>query len=151
MFLSHMEAVILMSLAIYGGWVILNDLWEMAVRMHDKAVPTLSLLLIIRDIELETEMLVRELVREISRQDAECDLVIANCSSDGFTGRLLGRLAEELELVKVVDVPCTLRPVEGALPMCTGKAVLVLDLGGRLPYGECVTIVNRLLRVCEPW
>lgn len=145
MYFSYIFSVIILSLAIYGAWLLVKDIWTLFLQPEIVEMPSASFLIVVKNAEHEIEDLIRRLMREIERAGTDCDVVVVDNHSYDLTPAILRRLEEELGLT-VLTAPASLRPAADALPLCRGAVVHVLELGTRLSSEECMMAVCTLLR-----
>lgn len=146
MFLSYSVSVILVSLALYGLWQFIKDVWNWSIALKYMQLPTASFVILVHNLEYEVEELLRYLVSEIAENGQDCDVVVVDCGSDDLTPAILRRLAGEMSVLTVVRAGRSVRPVAEVLPMCRGGVVHVLDLTGRLKSRQFMAVVSCLLR-----
>lgn len=146
MYFSYFASVIMLSLAIYGGWLLIRDIWDMFIEPQLAPMPNASFLVIVKDCENDIEDLMRYLLREIENNDADCDIVAVDNNSHDLTPSILSRLADDNPLMQLVIVPHGSRPVAEGLPLCRGGVVHVLEVGKRLTRDEFMMAVCSLLQ-----
>lgn len=146
MFLSYSASVIMVSLALYGLWYVIKDIWNWFTTLEFVRLPGASFVILVRNIEYEVEDLMRYLANEIADSGQECDAIIVDCGSDDLTPTILKRLAGEITVLTVVSGGRAVRPVAEVLPLCRGGVVHVLDLTGRLQVEQFMAVVSSLLR-----
>jgi hypothetical protein len=136
----------MLSLAMYGLWCFLHDLWDWFLDPRLSKLPSTSFLIVVKNREQEIEDMLRYLVREIETTVVPCDVVVVDYCSDDLTPTILQRLAFEFEVLHVVHLPEHSRPVAEALPLCRGAVVHVLDMSNRLNNEDFIAVVSALLR-----
>ena len=146
MFLSYTASVILVSLALYGLWYVIKDIWAWLTGFVYLQLPDASFVILVHNMEYELEELLRFLAAEMADGNYECDVIAVDCGSDDLTLAILRRLAAELPGLTVVSAGRAIRPVDEVLPICRGAVVHVLDLTGRLKAGQFMAVVSSLLR-----
>lgn len=146
MYFSYIASVVMLSLAIYGGWLLIRDIWEAFIEPRLASMPNASFLIIVKDCENDIEDLMRFLLHEIENNDADCDVVVVDNNSQDLTPSILTRLADDNPFMQVVTVPHGARPAADGLPLCRGGVVHVLELGKRLSSDEFMTAVCSLLQ-----
>jgi hypothetical protein len=140
-------SVILVSLAMFGVWCFIKDLWSWLLRPQLLPVPSVTFLLLVQNMEQEVEGVVRYLMREMADTDVECDAVVVDCNSDDLTAVILTRLVYELPGLQVCRMPEGARSVGTALPLCRGSVIHVMDMVHRLNSDEfMITVCNILQR-----
>lgn len=145
MYFSYIASVIMLSLAIYGGWLLLRDVWELFIEPRLAPLPSASFLVIVKDCEQEIEDLMRHLLREIENKEAACDVVAVDNNSSDLTPVILTRLADDNNILQVLCVSEGAKPVAEGLPLCRGGVVHVLEVGRRLNGHEFMLAVSSLL------
>lgn len=146
MFFSYTVSVVLMSLALYGAWCVLKDIWEWYLEPKLLKMPSATFLILVRDQEQVIEDLIRYLIREIELNDQDCDAVVVDCGSTDLTPAILERLAEESTVIKVARLTEGSRPAGETLPLCSGGVIHILDLVNRLSSSEFMVTVCALLK-----
>lgn len=146
MFFSYTASVILLSLAMYGMWYCIRDLWKWWLEPRLLSVPSCSFLIVVRNLDYKVEDLLRYLAHEIERAEYECDIVVVDVSSDDLTAVILERLVEEVPFLTVVAFSAGMRPVSDAIALCRGSVVHVMDLANRMNADEFMVAVCGLLR-----
>lgn len=146
MFFSYGISVLLVALAVYGLIGLVRDSWECWGQRKYHPQPAVSLLILVKNMEEEIEMLMRELISRLEEAPFPCDAVIVDCGSTDFTYEIVYRLAEQCPLIEIFTVPGKCKPVGEALPICRGSIIHILDLTGRIAAGEFVPVVARLLK-----
>jgi hypothetical protein len=145
LYFSYIGSVILLSLAIYGGWLLIRDIWDMFIEPRLVQLPSASFLIIVKDCEQEIEDLMRYLVREIENNDSDCDIVVVDNNSSDLTPVILARIADDNPIIEIIRVTNGAKPVAEGLPLCRGGVVHVLEIGRRLSADEFMLTVCKLL------
>ncbi len=146
MFFSYTASVIMLSLAMYGIWCFIKDIWDWLLHPQLNSISNISLLIVVRNLEQEIEDTMRYVMKEVEESSVSCDVVVADCSSSDLTRLILDRLAEDYSTIKVVNIADNARLATEALPLCRGAVVHFLDLGARLTCKEFMVAVCALLR-----
>ncbi len=146
MFFSYTASVILLSLAMYGMWYCIRDLWKWWLEPRLVSVPSCSFLIVVRNLDYRVEDLLRYLAHEIERAEVDCDIVVVDVSSDDFTAMILERLVGDIPIMKVVMFSEEIRPVSDAIALCRGSVVHVMDLAHRMSIDDFMVAVCGLLR-----
>jgi hypothetical protein len=149
LFFSYIASVVLLSLGMYGIWCVLHDLWSWWLEPRFFKLPSCSFLVLVHNMDLEIEDLLRYLLRKVENTDLECDIVVADGSSNDLTAAILLRLEEEYPVMRVVNIPDNRRPVSEALTLCRGEIVHILDLSSRLNHKSFSIAVSTLLKKCR--
>ncbi|HWR45804.1 hypothetical protein [Sporomusa sp.] len=146
MFLSYSASIIIVSLALYGLWYVLKDVWNWFTTLELVRLPDASFIIVLKNMEHEVEDLMRYIANEIEDGSHDVDVVVVDCGSDDLTPTILNRLASEMPVLTVVHSVRSQRPVADAIPLCRGSVVHVLDLISRLKPEEFMVVVASLLR-----
>ena len=146
MFFSYTASVILLSLAMYGMWYCIRDLWKWWLEPRLLSVPSCSFLIVVRNLDYRVEDLLRYLAHEIEGAEFECDIVVVDVSSDDLTAVILDRLVDDIPHLSVVAFSAGMRPVSDAIALCRGSVVHVMDLANRMSVDEFMVAVCGLLR-----
>ncbi|HEY3425094.1 MAG TPA: hypothetical protein VGL27_09880, partial [Negativicutes bacterium] len=85
MVISYTASVIMLSLAMYGLWCFLHDLWDWFLDPRLSKLPSTSFLIVVKNREQEIEDMLRYLVREIEATVVPCDVVVVDYDSDDLT------------------------------------------------------------------
>ena len=149
MLLSYPVSVVLISLALYGLYCLIRELWLWAVMQQLAQGVSVSFLVVTRDAEQQVESLLRELVQKVEMADADCDIVILDRQSRDLTPAILDRLADQNPMLRVVHASDTVLSVAEALPLCRGDVVHILDIGSRLTAERFAGVTGSLLRQYE--
>ena len=146
MFFSYTASVVLLSLAMYGIWYFIHDLWKWWLEPRFVAIPSCSFLIVVRNLDHKVEELLRYIAQEIEDTELECDIVVVDVSSDDLTATILERLANEFWMMRVVVLAAGLKPIGEAIALCRGAVVHVMDLTNRMSIDEFMVAVCGLLR-----
>ncbi|MDR3560104.1 MAG: glycosyltransferase [Negativicutes bacterium] len=142
MFFSYVVSVVLVSLALYGLWHLLRDLWAACFAAGLAQLLRASLLLVVRNNEEEIEGIVRALLSEMSEEGFWVELVIVDHASEDITPAIIDRLADYYPQIKAVHLPAAARPAVEGIAFCRGEMVCLLDLTGRLRSEDLATAVR---------
>jgi hypothetical protein len=146
LFFSYIASVILLSLALYGLWHVVRDVWE-AYHIHRVNDPmSVSLLLIVRNTEQQIEGMIRYLLQEVAADSFWCELVIVDYASDDITPAILDRLAIDFPQLKVIHLAPAARAVADGMAFCQGEVVYVLDFVNRLRCERFMNTVGRIMQ-----
>ena len=140
--------MILLSLAVYGLWHIVQDIWGAWVALRGDKRICASLLMVVRDSEQQIEGMVRDLLRLMEGDSFWQEVVIVDYASTDITPAILDRLAARYSQVQAVHLSGAARPVAEGIALCHGEVVYVLDFVNRLYAEDLVSVVNRIQR---PW
>lgn len=146
MFLSYIASVILLSLALFGLWHIVRDLWGAYRVQHFEEPLNASLLIIVRNNEQHIEGMIRYLLQEISADPFWFELVIVDYASDDITPAILDRLAADFSQIRVVHLSPAARAVADGMTFCQGEVVFVLDFVNRLKCERFIDVAGMILR-----
>ncbi len=143
---SYTASVILLSLAIYGGWCLLRDIWQWYLEPRLVQSIGSTFLIFVHNQEGEIEEVVRYFLREMEMSEVECDAIVIDCASTDLTPAILERLATDQQLLHVVTLQDSSRPVGELLPLCRGSVIHILDMSNRLSSSEFLVTACALLR-----
>mgnify|MGYP003586072522 CR=1 FL=1 len=146
MFFSYTASVILLSLAIYGAWCLVSDLWCSYWEPRYRSSPGCTFLVFVRNQEQVIEEVMRCFLSEIDSSEAVCDAVVIDCGSVDLTPMIIERLTADHPLITFVALRDNSRPSGDLLPLCQGGIIHVLDMTGRLKCSEFLLTVHSLLR-----
>jgi NAD(P)-dependent dehydrogenase (short-subunit alcohol dehydrogenase family) len=146
LFFSYTASVILLSLAMYGIWYCIRDLWKWWLEPRLLSVPSCSFLIVVRNLDYKVEDMLRYLAHEIEEAEIDCDIVVVDVSSDDLTAAILERLAENISMLRVVVFSAGMRPASEAIALCRGAVVHVMDLANRMSVDDFMVAVCGLLR-----
>lgn len=142
--LSYEMGVGLLSLALFGGWCFLQELWQWLLAPRFLPRPRMSFLLLVHDIEQELEALLRHLQLELETAGVECDVIVLDCGSADLTPEIGARLENEFANLRLVraDGP----DVRRAFAECRGEVVHVLDTVHRIAPEALLPAVRWVLK-----
>jgi len=143
---TYTASVILLSLAMYGAWCVIQDIWNWVLRPRLLRIPSVTFLILVKNLQSDIEDMLRYLEREMESMDLDCDAVVVDCNSEDLTPAILDRLAKEFPEIRIYLPVDNSRPVAEALPLCRGAVVHVLDLVNRLSVEDFMATVCALLR-----
>lgn len=143
--MSYTMSVVLVSLALYGLWTLMRDIWQWFLEPCLIKPPGCSFLIFVRDQQEEIEELIRYLIYELELTEVECDAVVVDCGSSDLTPHILERLAAHSPVIHTVSLNESSRPVSKLLPLCRGNIVHILDMTTRLTSREFMISVCALL------
>ena len=147
MFFSYTASVLLLSLAIFGGWCLCRDLWRWFLEPSLQRMPDDgTLLILVRNQENGIEELMRCFLHDLNGSEARYDAVIVDCGSTDLTPLILERLTADEPLVHFLVLRENFRPAGDMLPLCRGSIVHVLDMTNRLTGSEFLLAAASLLR-----
>lgn len=145
MFIPYFTCVVLLSLALYGGYLLLRDTWTAILGPRSFNLASVSFLIVIKTRQEQLEGGLRYLLQKIEGSKVSFDVIVADCSNDYMTAAILDRLAAEYESLRVIDLSHSAQPAADVLPLCRGTVIHVLDLGGRLNGEEFVAAIYTLV------
>jgi len=151
LFLSYTAGVIVVSLAIYGFWQIIKDIWSFINNFNNSVLPPSSLVVILKDMENDIEYLIRFLSFEMAfinlkTGEDPIDIVIVDAGSTDLTLSILKKMAEEDDFFTLVTLPCAKKNTKEILPFCRGALIHIFDLTGRMKKEEFKTAARFLLQ-----
>lgn len=144
MTLSYEMGVTLLSLALFGGWCFLQELWCWLIAPRVLPRPRLSFLLLVHDIEQEVEALLRHLQLELETAEVDCDVIVLDCGSADLTPEISARLENEFANLRLVRAESA--DVRRALMECRGEVVHVLDTVHRITPDALLPTVRWVLK-----
>ncbi|EGO62267.1 glycosyltransferase [Acetonema longum] len=142
MFFPYAVSVMLLSLAIYGFWHLILECWVWYIKPRMSKLPSVSLLLVVKNHEQDIEFMLRHIIRKIECCAIHPDLVVVENGSTDLTPHILGRFVGEYHALRVLYLPTEERTVAAALPLCRGGAVYVFDMVNRLTPEECLAALD---------
>jgi hypothetical protein len=144
LFFSYFTCVVLVSLALYGLWQVLRDVWQACFAARLQHSLQASLLIMVRDSQEQIEGIIRTLLLETADDLKWCELVVIDHASQDITPAILDRLALVSPLIKVVHMPAAVRPAAEGLTFCQGEVICVLDLISRLKPEDLPAAIHKL-------
>ena len=142
--LSYEAGVGLLSLALFGGWCFLQELWQWLIAPRLLPKPRMSFLLLVQDIEQEIEELLRHLLLEAEAAEVECDVVVLDCGSADLTPEIGARLPREFGNLRLLRADGA--DFAAALAHCRGEVVHVMDAVHRIAPEALVPAVCWILK-----
>lgn len=146
MVLGYIGSIIVLSLALFGLCNLLSSLWEWMLEPSNKACPSVSLLVLVKDMEDEIESVMNYLKFIVNNAEQGIDIVVADCGSDDFTADIVERIADNSEDINYVNARLSLRPMADVLPYCRGQVVYIFDAVNRIASIDLLPALKRSLR-----
>lgn len=146
MFIPYVASVVILSLALYGLWHVLRDLWAAFLAAELEKAAGASLLVVVRDGERWIEGALRCLLQEVTGNPFWCDVVVVDYGSQDLTPGILDRLAAYYPLLNVVHLPPDARPVAEGFALCQGGLVYVLDFANRIRFEDASPVIQATVR-----
>ena len=154
MLLPYTAGVVLVSLALYGLWQVLKDVWGCLTSLRGASVPPASLVVIVHNMENDVEHLMRFLISQADlvndyAEEGALDIVIVDAGSTDLTLPILLRLSEQARFFSVISIAKVSKqvlPILEILPLCRGAVVHIFDLTGRLNKNEFKTALRSLVQ-----
>lgn len=143
MTVGYEEAVIIISLAMFGLYAIIEELWH--INRYSQDVASVTILLIVRNMEEEIERLIRTICEEHIRGERE--IVIADIASTDRTRALLVRLADEAENIRIIHSDTARQAVIDAMAIARGDFIQICDLVHRVDAQECIDYLAESAKV----
>lgn len=143
---AYETSVILMSLAIFGVYCLVKDLWLWSIESRDSIVPRMSLLILVKDIEQDLEDMIRQLMLEIQAAGVECDVVICDYYSEDLTYEIAKRLEREYAGVTTVRSRHVNLIISEVLPYARGTTIQILDVVKRIKPEEFFGVVTSIFK-----
>ncbi|WP_110955262.1 glycosyltransferase [Anaerosinus massiliensis] len=146
MVLTYGVSVILISFAIFGLWCFCKDMWSWFVAPYIGTVPSISFIIVVKNIEQDIEEMLRHLMLEIEDADLMCDVIVLDCNSEDLTYPIIERLSREFDQITALHSSKLAIAVEDALPYCTGNIVHVIDTVNKIDIVHFLTIICWLVK-----
>ncbi|MDF2565906.1 MAG: hypothetical protein K0Q53_2310 [Massilibacillus sp.] len=146
MVLTYGMSILLISFAIFGLWCFSKELWSWLIAPYIGTVPSISFIIVVKNIEQDIEEMLRHLVLEMEMADIDCDVVILDCDSCDLTYPIIERLSKEFEQFTAVHSQKPTIAVEDALPYCIGTIVHVIDTVNRIDVNQFISIICWLMK-----
>jgi hypothetical protein len=145
LFFSYTASVVLLALAIYGMWNVGKDCLEWLAQSRCSSLPSISIVLYVRDAEYVIEDLLYCIFHELDKDANYIDLLLVDGGSQDLTFAIMERMTAEREEVRLIALAESYRSVHDVLPLCRGGSIHLFDLANRLTPGECLSSVHFLL------
>jgi 16S rRNA U1498 N3-methylase RsmE len=145
LFFSYTVSVALLALAIYGLWNVGRDCLEWLAQSRRSGLPSISIVLYVRDAEYVIEDLLYCIFHELDKDANYIDLLLVDGGSQDLTLAIMERMTAEREEVRLIALAESYRYVHDVLPLCRGGSIHLFDLANRLTPGECLSSVHYLL------
>ncbi len=145
MFFSYTASVVLLALAIYGLWNVGKDCLEWLAQSRRSALPSISIVLYVRDAEYVIEDLLYCIFHELDKDTESIDLLLVDGGSRDLTVAIMERMTAEREEVRLIALAESYRSVHDVLPLCRGGSIHLFDMANRMTPGECLSTVHLLL------
>lgn len=146
MFFSYTMSVILLSLAMFGLYRLVQDWWEWLMALRQSKVPSVTFLVIVKNQDELIEQLIRRLMAEIASMDISCEVIVVDWGSTDLTPLILARMIDENPVLTLLCAAEEMRPASEALPLCRGEVIHVFDLVCRMDPQEFLGIGLGLLK-----
>lgn len=106
---SYEVGVVCIMLALFGGWVLVREVYDWLMRPVVQ-MPQAGVVLIVQNMEHQIEQVLRHFVGELERAGLEMDIIVVDLSSEDLTYAIAKRLGKEFTQVRAVQVkvqpPC---------------------------------------------
>lgn len=144
MTVGYEEGVIIISLAMFGLYAIIEELWH--IRWRSQEASSVTILLIVQNAEAVLERLVRTILEDCVTSE-QTELVIADVASTDRTRAILYHLAEETETLRIVHSETKRQAIADGMVIARGDFIQVCDLMHRVNAEECTDYLGRLAKV----
>lgn len=139
MFFNDTGGVLLLSLALYGLWCGLTQVWSHWVEPKVTFVPRPTVVIVFQNIEYEAEAFLR-LLFELTAQTSDLQLVLVDEKSHDLTYEIAQRLC--LNRAGTVLMQTDRQQLGlSILPVCEGELIIWLDTVRRLTLTQCLQFV----------
>lgn len=145
MFFSYTASVVLLAFAIYGVWNVGKDCLEWLAQSRRSALPSISIVLYVRDAEYVIEDLLYCIFHELDKAADAIDVLLVDGGSQDLTWAIMERMTVERDEIRLISLAESYRSVHDVLPLCRGGSIHLFDLANRLTPGECLSSVRFLL------
>jgi len=142
LFFSYFASVLLLSLAIYGLWQLIHEVWRAYLAWRLPEPLRASLLIIVNNSEMQIESMVRYLLEQAADDSFWCEFVIIDYASEDITPVILDRLEQHYPMLRVFHLSHLARPISEGIAVCRGEVVYVLDFVNRLRVENFTTAIN---------
>lgn len=143
MTVGYEEGIIIISLAMFGLYAIIEELWH--IKWKSKSASTVTILLVVQNAEASLEYLLRAILDEIVSHRAE--LIVADVTSGDRTRAILHRLAEETDVIRVIHSETKRQAIADGVAIARGDFVHVCDLVHRIDTEECIEYLGQLAKI----
>lgn len=141
MTMGYEEGIIIISLAMFGLYAIIEEIGKIA-HCSMTQMPT-TILLVVQNAEERIERLVRCVQEEYS-DHAMTDMVIADVASTDQTRMILARLAEENDSLRILHSDTKQQGIKDGISVARGEVIHLCDLIHRLDADTCIDYLGRL-------
>lgn len=143
MTVGYETAVIIISLALFGIYCLIEELWQYKRR---RPMPTVTILLFVQNAEHEIEHLIRTAMR-IVEQHVDSELIVVDIASNDMTRAILAHLAEEEEQIRIIHRTAEHHAIAGGIALARGQIIHVCDLVHRTDTDSSLAYLERLARI----
>lgn len=145
MTVGYETAVLIISLALFGIYCLIEELWQCRRRGED--VPSVTILLLVQNAEYEIERLVRTITDTIAAKREDSELIIIDIASNDMTRPILARLAGKHSAIRIVHRDTARHAAADGITLARGSIVYVCDLVHRMTTEECLACLDRLAKI----
>lgn len=142
MTVGYEEAIIIISLAIFGLYAMIEELWH--IKWHEQDTQDATIVLIVQNRESDIEHLIRSTCEYL---DNRCELVIADVASTDNTRIMLNRLIQDSDLVRIVHADSIRQGITDSISIARGSIIHICDLVHRLDTDQCIDYLSRLAKI----
>lgn len=143
MTVGYETAVIIISLALFGIYCLVEELWQYHRR---KPMPAVTVLLFVQNAEHEIEHLVRTVLR-ITEKHSDSELIVIDIASNDMTRAILAHLAEEEESIRIIHRTAERHAIRDGIALARGHIIHLCDLVHRTDSDNCLAYLERLARI----
>lgn len=138
MTVGYETAVILISMALFGGYCLAEELWRIC--RHKPQTSPVTILLIVQNAEYEIEQLVRTAARSL----AGGELIVIDIASNDMTRPILARLADEHTAMHIIHRSADYCAAADGIAAARGQLICICDTVHRMTTEECLARLERL-------
>ena len=138
MTVGYESAVIIISLALFGIYCLIEEVRTYCSR--SRTLPPVTILLIVQNAEYEIEQLVRTAVKRL----AGGELIVIDIASNDMTRPILARLAREHNAVRIVHRTADCHAAADGIAAARGDLICICDTVHRMTTEECLACLERL-------
>lgn len=143
MTVGYETAVLIISLALFGIYCLIEELWHYKKRTN---TPPVAVLFIVQNAEHEIEHLIRSAMRIIDHH-AESEIIVVDIASNDMTRAILARLAEQDERIRILHRAVEHHAVTDGIALASGHIIHLCDLVHRTDTDNTLAYLERLARI----
>lgn len=138
MIVGYESAVLIISLALFGIYCLIEEVRTYCRRSRN--LPPVTILLIVQNAEYEIEQLVRTAVKKLTGGE----LIVIDIASNDMTRPILARLADEYSAVRIIHRNADYCASSDGIATARGDLICVCDTVHRMTTEECLACLERL-------